>query len=61
MFLENRTSRFSTSVKVQGVSTSFNFGTENNKKTCIYIGSLVEANMQKVVLQELSAIKVLIN
>jgi hypothetical protein len=45
---------------VQGVSTSFNFGTENNKTNCIYI-YLGEANMQKVVLQELRAIKVLIN
>jgi hypothetical protein len=46
---------------VQGVSTSFNFGTENNKKTVFTSAALLEANMQKVVLQELRAIKVLIN
>jgi hypothetical protein len=46
-FLENRTSGFSTSVKSARSCTSFNFGTENNKTNCIYIGSLVRGQYAK--------------
>mgnify|MGYP003639764347 FL=1 len=48
VFLENRTSRFlNFSKKVQGVSTSLNFGTENNKTNVFTSAALVRGQYAK--------------
>jgi hypothetical protein len=62
VFLENRTSKFlNFSKKVQGISTSFDFGTDGNKTNVFTSAALVRGQYAKVVLQVLKANKVPIN